>query len=622
MKLRILAVVLAALLSLSLFAGCKPSDTPDDDTTTTTTTSQADTDPSGDDVTDPSGDDVTDPSGEEETDPSEEETVVTDENGKTQKTTKTTKKVIIGGKKSTTKKVTTTTKKDGTTKKNTATTKKDGQTTPTSAIDLSMPLDETMKWSLYMTEHAYQPIKTDAPKWDALYELTNVEFDIDIGEGASAQTKLMAAAASGKFYDISYLGNTQFRTYKTSLFYDLTDRIKTDTPHYYAMVKDRWNDLMQYSTGGRLYGFAQAEWGGYESAYLGSYLRVDILEDNNIKCPTTWKEWFEAMKVLKKKYPDSQPYASRGLTNILEYWSAQLGQRYNVYYNAEAAKWECGVLNAAKYKNILQFMKDCYDEGILDQNFDQSSDANWMSLSTASKAFFTIDNGPPTFKANQQLQQTKKESGFICISDMKSHLNNNKKSTIYWSESTNYSQMYFIGAQAHHIDELLFFMDWCYTDEGAATNCYGKLGETYKTDKDGNPYVPKSVWQKYADKADYQYQWMSNVGIGQLCFAPAMNIQDWDWEDFEEYSDDSWEATHPWVRDYDKAVAEGYGQNYLPLTPDVEATMVQRFDTIQVYIRNQIVSFIKGNRPMSEYDTFVNDLKAMGIEDLLKACNA
>ena len=266
-------------------------------------------------------------------------------------------------------------------------------------------------------------------------------------------------------------------------------------------------------------------------------------------------------------------------------------------------------------------MKDCYDEGILDENFDKSSDANWMSLSTASKAFFTIDNGPPTNKANMILKETNKNAKFVDIDDLKSHLNNNQPATIYYSEASNYAQMYFIGAQAHDIDKLLFFMDWCYTEEGALTNCYGKLGETYHINKDGEAEALKAAWQPHVEKSDHIYQWMSAVGLNQLCFAPMMNIQDQKWQGYDIYGEEE-NDDHPWQRDSDKAWEAGYPKEYLAVSPDVEAVMTQRFDTIQAYLRNQIVSFIKGGRPMTEYDTFVADVKAMGIEELLAACNA
>ncbi len=493
---------------------------------------------------------------------------------------------------------------------------------------LTIPFQETMKWSLFMTENANQPINPDAIKFDALYELTNVELDIDIGVGASVNTKLMAAAAAGKMYDITYITNTQFRTYKTSLFYDITDRIKTDTPNYYRAVERDWDDLQLFSRGGRFYGFAQTEYNYLydEQSVLCPQIRVDILENNSIKLPTTWREWFEAMRILKKKYPDSRPYAGRSTDDMLDYWSKMLGQEYNIYYNAENERWYCGVL-VSRFKSVLQFMKDCYDEGILDQNFDVSSEANFQKSTTTSRTFFTIDSDAAMAQTNEALQAADENAMFVPIAPFSSHLNGNKTTTWYYPQSANFQSMYYIGAQANHMDELLHFMDWCYTDEGAHTNNFGLLGETYELDENGDPYVPEKLWRgKWPGGiAENGYDWKSEYGLNQFCFAPYMNgSPDAKNTSFWE-KDNSLKKTyanrHAWQVDGVTEYQKGYASKRLNVIPDVPEDMVHRYDTLQTYIRNQIVFFIKGNRPMSEYDTFVNDLKAMGIEDLLDACN-
>ncbi|MBQ3258962.1 MAG: extracellular solute-binding protein [Clostridia bacterium] len=611
MKKRIFAVMLAALLSLSVLAGCGDNgdDTPTTTTTeaTTTTTTEDNTSSEGDETT-TTGDETTTTEGDETTTTSEETTTTKD------------------GKKTTTKRTTTTTKdkKTTTTEKTTTTTK--GTTTTAkkdepAASGMSMPFEETQTWKLFLNEHAYQPIKENSPKFDYIYELTNVDLQVDVGSGGNSKTKLMAAAASGKMYDIASLQNSAFRTYKTSLFYDLTDKInEKDLPNYYAAVKPYWNDLMLYATGGKLYGFAAHQYGEDEPWVLSPYIRVDILEDENIKKPTTWKEWFEAMKKLKNLYPGSQPFASRQASYILDYWTQMLGQHYNIYYNAEANKWECGVLNAAKFKNILQFMIDCYKEGILDANFDGSSEGNFQSLATSSNTFFTIDSGSPTSKANAELQKTNKNARFIAITPFSSHLNGNKTTSYCYTKSGNYSQMYFISSQAKNMDKLLYFMDWCYTQEGAFTNNFGKLGVTYEVDKDGEAYVPKSVWKKWENAEDKSYKWMSDIGLGQLCFAPMFGTQTEPWEDYEFYPQSDYK--HDWQGDPYAEYDKGYASKRFTLSPDVEQTLVQRYDDIRSYIYMQIVSFVKGERDITEYDTFVNDLKNMGIEDLLKACNA
>ena len=621
MTKRMLAILLAALLVLSVFAGCG-KDKPEDDTTTTTTTvaDQGGEDVGGDEETDPSGEELTDPSGEEETDPSEEETLTTETDAKGN--TVTTKRTY--NKKTNTK--TTTTKKqnnNGTTKKNTTSTKKQdagsSEQPPADVSGLSMPLKTTVKWSLFLKEHAYQPIKEGSPKFDAIYELTNVDLQIDVGDGASSSTKLMAAAASGKFYDIAYLQLSDFRTYKRSLFYDITDLInKNDLPNYYKAIKPYENDSKLFSTGGRFYGFSQLHYDDYESSVLMPWVRVDVFEDNNIKKPTSWKEWFEAMKLLKKKYPDSVPFTGRTSSATIDYWTQMLGEKYNIYYDVEEGKWKCGVLNASLFKNILQFMKDCYDEGILDPNFDTATDKNFQDLATSTKCFFSIDSGSPFAKANAILQETNKNAQFIGIDPFTSHFVGNKQSTYMFTAGASMQSAYYIGSQAERVSELLFFMDWCYSDEGAITNNFGKQGVHYEM-SNGRPYVPKKVWQKYADAPDKMYGWMSDIGLGQICFAPAFGTKDEPWEDFEFYPEDA--PTHEWqCAAYDEA-KKGYADTYYALSPDVSEEMVARYDTLQNYIRTQVIAFVKGARDMNEYNNFVSDLKMMGVEELLAEAN-
>ena len=613
MKKRMLAILLAALLVLTVFAGCG-KDKGGDDTTTTTTTTVAD---QGDDVTDPSGDDVTDPSADGVSDPSDGETETTetdaDGNTVTTKTKKTNKTVVVSK---------TTKKTDGKQTNKTTVSGGNSKEEDPVLIGMTMPLEETATWSVFLKEHSYQPIKTDVLKFDTIYELTNVDLQIDIGDGTSAKTKLMAAAASGKFYDISVLNLSEFRTYKRSLFYDITDLIKTQLPNYYAEVKEHWNDLQLFSTGGRFYGFASAEYGNYDSSVMMPYIRVDILEDNNIKKPTSWKEWFDAMKLLKKKYPSSQPYASRSSTYILDYWTKMLGSAYNINYNAEAVKWECGVLNASVFKNILQFMKDCYDEGILDKNFDASSEKNFQDLGVSSNTFFTIDSGSPTAKVEAILKETDKDADFVGVMPFTSHFIGNKVSTYMFTEAQDYQAMYYIGSQAERIDELLFFMDWCYTKEGTFTNNFGKEGVTYKLDKNGEAYVPKDVWKPFADENELNYnsyELWGKYGLNLHCFAPMHDITSEALEDYDYKA--HYGELHEWGVDAYEEAGKGYASKKFALTPDVSEEMVARYDTIQAYIRTQVIAFIKGDRDMSEYNTFVSDLKSMGIEELLAEAN-
>ena len=119
---------------------------------------------------------------------------------------------------------------------------------------------------------------------------------------------------------------------------------------------------------------------------------------------------------------------------------------------------------------------------------------------------------------------------------------------------------------------------------------------------------------------------MSEYGLNQLCFAPYMdntpNVKDTgSWKNGTSIKE-TYVDMHEWQVNGQAEYKKGYASKGLNISPDVSTEMTARYDTLQTYIRTQVVAFIKGGREMSEYSTFVNDLKSMGIEELLAACNA
>ena len=173
---------------------------------------------------------------------------------------------------------------------------------------VSIPLSKPITFTLFLEEHSSQPVKTDALKWKAIAKKTNVTLDVDVGVGSAATTKLAAAAASGKMYDISCIKHGKLTTMKPTLFLDLTKRInKDETPNYYNLVKNDLADMKLLRVGGKVLGFSMyvtdtfenGKWGPYETAACPMGIRMDILENNGLKAPTTWDEWFNVMKKLK-----------------------------------------------------------------------------------------------------------------------------------------------------------------------------------------------------------------------------------------------------------------------------------------------------------------------------------
>lgn len=496
------------------------------------------------------------------------------------------------------------------TRSSTGTTKAGGSQSSSGLVS-----DTPVSYTLFMTEHVNQPILTNAPKWAEIAKKTNVTLKVDVGVGSSAQTKLSAAATSGKMYDITYLSNDQLKTYNAALFMEITaDIMKNKTPNYYRLIKDD-ADLKRFTVGGKYLGFAQFEKNNAGTSPVTTAIRYDVLDKHNLAVPETWDEWFDTMKQLKKLYPDSTPFSGRWYKYILDYWEQALGMQHKIHLDRKSQKWICGVMQP-EYRTVLQFMKKCYNEGILDRGFYTCNEKTFADGAAAGRVFFWIDNGMNAYKQTDTLRQTNPDALIFAMPLMTNSFG--KKCGLAYTQSVNYSQMYCLSASVKDPDTLLRFMDWCYSEEGLLVNSYGRKGIDYQVDAKGVPYVPESVWKKYAGGGSLRYDWMSKLGLGQLCFAPYYIANGLVWENEVDESDKYGNEKEIYAQD----VKEGNFEPLLLVSPDVDLKTISRSDTIEKFIESNVVAFIKDQRPISEFNQFINDLKKIGVEAVLKTYNA
>ena len=126
----------------------------------------------------------------------------------------------------------------------------------------------------------------------------------------------------------------------------------------------------------------------------GFLYRKDIFDKNGIKEWTNTEEFYQALKKLKEIYPDSIPYASKTNTQIFKDWSYGWGiggSSYPAYYDEKDGEWKLAV-TSPEYKEMIDFIKKLYNEGLMDQEFLTDTSANWTAKMTQKeKSFVTFD---------------------------------------------------------------------------------------------------------------------------------------------------------------------------------------------------------------------------------------
>lgn len=126
----------------------------------------------------------------------------------------------------------------------------------------------------------------------------------------------------------------------------------------------------------------------------GFLYRKDIFDKNGIKEWTNTEEFYQALKKLKEIYPDSYPYASKGLAHIFGDWSFGWGlgnnDNYPAYYDEKDGTWKYASVQP-EHKDMLDFMKKLYNEGLMDPEFLTDTQDSWTTKMTTDKSFVTWD---------------------------------------------------------------------------------------------------------------------------------------------------------------------------------------------------------------------------------------
>lgn len=125
----------------------------------------------------------------------------------------------------------------------------------------------------------------------------------------------------------------------------------------------------------------------------GMMYRKDIFDKNNIPEWTNTEEFYQALKKLKEIYPDSYPMASKTKESIFKDLSYGWGLgsvSYPVYYSELETTWKFAGIQP-EHKEMLDFLKKLYNEGLLDQEFLTDTADSWTAKMTTDKSFVTWD---------------------------------------------------------------------------------------------------------------------------------------------------------------------------------------------------------------------------------------
>lgn len=459
----------------------------------------------------------------------------------------------------------------------------------------AMLFDEPVTLSIMTPGNSSWPLQNDWYVFKKIKELTNVTLDVT-SPTEGYNDKVSITIASGKVPDIMFLDLAIGNKYgQEGAFINLFDYEK-DMPNFLKWKSDDINNILPFlTTEGKLYLFSANEIG--ETNRMGWLYREDIFRKNNLQVPANDEELYNVLKKLKELYPDSYPLTFRNPLQRIALMATSWGAGNNAityppyYYEKNTDTWKYGPIEEG-YKNLVTFMNKLYREKLIPPDILSLDAKTWQDRVSANSVFITMDYLVRIDFFNTPLRKDNPEFTLTYMPPFKGgSLGSGKKANTACNYGGNA-----IYSKSSNIVQAVKFMDWTFSDEGKELLSWGTEGETYNI-VDGK--------RKYIDAANVtelrQKTGLSTPGLYTrfdfnahiAAFSPEL----------------AQAATEDPKYDLEPAIPGIF-------TSEENEIAAMKGQAIQKSTDEMLSKFIIGERDLSEWDKYVQEIKALGLDDM------
>ncbi len=480
---------------------------------------------------------------------------------------------------------------------------------PQSAVETGSRLfDEPVTISMMIPSHDSFPYNPDWYVLDAINRATNVTFDATPIPSGDYAKKVQLQIASGKLPDLMYLIKVSpaFEYGPQGAFVNLLDHLD-EMPNFKAWMDANPSRVAQFiSADGALY--IAPEHGVEDTNRRGWLFREDILKELNLEVPTNQDEFYNMLVKMKEAYPDSYPLAFRSFTSgmrQLQQLAANFGTRFMdpndnmLYYSYDydTKEWFFGA-TSDEFKELITFYNKLYEEGLLLPSFMTVDTAGWVEAMASGTSFVTYDYLNRITSLTKAGSET--DSDFSINYMPPPSMGSNGEPVTTFSANGKYG--FVVSALSKNLDQILKYIDWLYTDEAMELVSWGEDGV-------------------YADKqADGTWKWHDDVLAAGYDIRRELGMQNYGtYLRFDSQSQISqFEVSSPNLAH----AYEATPSHELPDQPSLSYTEEERkiFDTVGsnvgTHVSEELSKFLLGKRDMSEWDEYVAEIEAMGLEKL------
>lgn len=447
---------------------------------------------------------------------------------------------------------------------------------------------------------------------------TNIHVDFTIVSPEAEREQFQLMIAAGEYTDLIgagaslYIGG-QDKAVSDGIYVDMLPLLKEYGPNYYDIIySDEELTKTILTDEGNVVAFYNV-YAAPLGATQGALIRGDWLDELGLDVPQTYTELHDALTAMKTEYGATMFLAPNGVANnnnlIAGYnisGAFEVGFMTSYPFFQKDGEVKFGFIEP-EFKDYMTMVSTWYSEGIIDPDFMSNSDGNInrshnLILSGRNSMAYgaMVDIDSITLESEGKIQmvpmpETRKEQGDnLHVTTAPTLVNNST-----WVITTD----------CKIPETVVKWADYFYSDEGSLLCNYGVLGEGLVY-VDGKPALSELITNNpdglTPNIATYIYA-MSNANGTPFVFDMT--------KEYAGYSDIQMSALDVWNNELDDGLYNIPGGVSLNEAESTELAL--KMGDIATYASENLVAFITGNKPMSEFDAFVEGLKGMGIYDCI-----
>lgn len=393
------------------------------------------------------------------------------------------------------------------------------------------------------------------------------------------------------------------------LIRDLTDTVNKYAPNLKKYLKAHPTyDKDSKTDDGKYYMFPFVRDGKILLMTSGPIVRKDWLDDCGLSVPETMDDWVTMLQAFKAKEGASVPLSTIGTSSSLQVASIFQGGfgTYTGFYQ-ENGKVKYGFMENG-YKDMLTYLNKLYTSGLLDPNFTttdtKTRDSNLMN----GKSGATYGPGGSGIGVYIPTMQAKNSKYDLVAAPFPVLKKSDKITHGGTTTGVDPSDQTAITTKCKNVMAAARFLDYGYSEGGRLLYNFGIEGTSYTMANNAPTYTDEVLKNPQGKSVAAALAMYAKAGSnGPFAQDPGY---------IEQYYVLPQQKNALKVWSDNNCTASALGQ--ITLTSDESSQYSQLMSDINTYAQEEEYKFIMGKEPLSNWDSYVGQLKKMSIDKAIQ----